>query len=180
MSKALLERIEQLDPAEREPVLRAIPEASLRLIRDSSRTDWLDARHQIAMDAAVWEVLGEERLVQLLRSYSAQAADVPLFGPIFKGALGMFGGGPSAVYRVIPRAWGFTSRNGGTITTRITGDRAAEVVYTALPPLLRRATMAATTRGAMLGVLDIFGLEGTCSTDKSQLDAGIIAHSVRW
>lgn len=180
LAKALLAAIDSFDRADRGEIFERAGNAHVVAIRDAPRTAWIAAAHQLAVDEALAAMLGDDALEQQLRDYVSRAAQTPLFAPILRGALAMFGVSPSSLYRFLPRAWDMTSRNAGSIVERSLGDHAHEIRYEDLPPVMRVSCLAVATRGSSLGILDLVNRKGTAETDVSALADGVLVHRISW
>lgn len=180
LARSLLESVDRLDDALRRRVYELAGPEHVRAIRDAPRTSWLEAEHQIAVDGAIAEVLGNAALERMIREYVSRASDTPLFKPLMRGAIALFGLTPASIYRILPRAWGMTSREAGIVSERVIDDRHHEVTYAQLPELMRVESIAVTTRGSLLGMLDLVGHGGTVETDLGQLPDGKIVHRIAW
>lgn len=180
LAKSLLEDVERLSGPERSRVLERVAQEHLDAVRNAPRASWIDAAHQVAIDSAILEALGEQELEQMLRGFVSRISQTPLFRPILNGAIGLFGLTPASVYKVLPRAWSLTSKNAGSILQRAIDERTHEIAYRDLPALMRVPSMAVTTRGSVYGILDLLEFEGAVETDATALDQGTIVHQIRW
>lgn len=180
LAKALLDAIDELPGTERSRVLDRVAAHHVETIRQTPRTSWINAEHQLAVDTAIAEGLGDDALERRLRAYVSRARESPLFRPLISGAVSLFGLTPASLYRILPRAWDMTSRNAGVIYVRPLGDRAHEIRYDELPEVMRVPCLAVATRGSTLGILDIVGFDGAVETDVSALERGVLVHRVSW
>jgi hypothetical protein len=150
-------------------------------IEQATRTDWIPAEYQIAIDRAVLEELGEQALIDFVVRYTEKAGDLPLFGSIARGAMNLFGGGPMAAFRIAPRTWGFAARHCGAMEVDVLAERDVRVRYVDLPEVLRDPVMAVTTHGGVIGMVSMFRLTPRVETDDTALrERGIVSHRVRW
>jgi len=155
LTKTLFERVGELPVAERDAVLDAIPSEHVRAIERAGRTDWLPAEIEASLDRAIFERLGEERLTQYTYDYTSDAANVPIFAPILKGALNLFGGA-RGLLKLFPRTWGFVARNCGRVEYAAAADH-VELAYLELPVVMRTKHFAAACEGSVRGGLALAG-----------------------
>ena len=181
LAKSLLEEVEKMAPGERDAVLDHVGSEHLLAINDAIRTDWINARHQLAIDEAIEAHLGPNALVNMVRKYAAAAGDVPIFRPIKRGAIALFGVSPHGFFKMVPRAWSTSSRNCGYSKYTKISDHEAELAYRDLPGLMRTSCFATSTRGGVYGVLDIAEAKGgDVESDTSLLAEGVVTHRATW
>jgi hypothetical protein len=176
MCKSVLESLEQEAP----DLIDALPADAVVLIRSASRGDWIPARVLESIYAAVVLRRGELALQQINRRYTRKAMDLAVFGPLVRGAANIFGGGPKALLRVLPKSWELVTRRCGTVQASFPADGEALVEYVNLPPELRTRGFAVSSEASPMGLLDGLGYEGEVESDLSALAEGRLSIKVRW
>ena len=179
MLRAIRDRLPPDEVRQVEDKLGAHP---LSILEGSLITEWLPARHQVALDQAVHEVIGDERIVQFHEHYVHQSAP-RMLGSFARSVTNLFGEGPRILARAMPKAWSFVTRDLGEVETS-TVDNAprptVRVRYVNLPPLLRNRTFELISRGGQMGVLAFAGGKGIVTTDGTELERGIVTHEIEF
>jgi hypothetical protein len=177
MAKGVLENIE----AEAPELVAALPQSVVREIHQASRADWIPADSIESVYAAVMAAGGEARLQAINRVYTRKAMDIPVFGPLVKGATNLFGGGPRGLLRVLPNSWDLMTRDCGKVILEFPSPTEALICYTELPPALRTRGFAVSSASSPLGIFDGLGVSGEVVSDASKLAAeGVLELRVSW
>lgn len=180
LTKTIFERVGSLPAAEREGVLGRMDAENVAAIERAARTDWLPAAVEADLDNAIFEELGADRLTQYVHEYTVRAADFPIFTPIARGAMNLFGGGPKAMLKIIPKTWGFVARHCG-VCSYAEKHGAVIVSYEALPEVMRTPAFVAASKGGLTGVMDFVRAKGvTVETDSRSIGSGTVRYTVRW
>lgn len=180
LTQSIFALIDDLPASERDRIYGLLgPEVTNR-VHHATKTDWLPVTIQGDLDTAMLETLGRERTVALLRGYTRDATKVPIFAPIGRAALSLFGGGTGGALRVIPRTWGFVAKDCGSMKVHVEPSRAS-VHYLDIPPVLRTPGFVASTEGSLLGIMDFAGADSPKATpDESNFAQGTLAYEVTW
>lgn len=176
MCKSVVESLEHEAP----DLVDALPPDALALIRGASRGDWIPARVLEGIYAAVVLRRGEVALQQLNRNYTRKAMDLAVFGPLVRGAANIFGGGPKALLRVMPKSWELVTRRCGSVQVSFPAEGEGVIEYLNLPPELRTRGFAVASEASPMGLLDGLGFEGEVDSDLSALADGRLVITVRW
>lgn len=180
ITRAVLDEVDRLPETERDAVLERLGVEHLQRIRQASRTAWLPAETQAALDLAMYEALGPEGQEALMCRYTLAAVDTPLFAPLARGALSLLGGGPHGVFKTVQRTWPFVSKNCGGLLVQRT-ENGAVLTYTEVPPALRHPAFASSNRGSFMGMLAFVRVTGAIETDLSRLESeGTVTHRITW
>ena len=180
LTKTLLESMLALEPSERDLVLAELDPAEVERISSAAKTDWLPAGVQARLDRAVYTALGRDRLIDWVRNYTREASEIPVFAPIARGALTLFGGGPAGGLRILPKTWGFVARNCGRCLVE-KRDEGATVSYVDLPEVMRTEWFVAAGKGGLLGLLEfVKASEIEVEIDEASLGSGDVHYVVRW
>jgi hypothetical protein len=177
MAKGVLENVE----AEAPELVAALPPDIVAEIHQASRADWIPAAALEAVYAAVITADGEARLQAINRVYTRKAMDIPVFGPLVKGATNLFGGGPRGLLRVLPNSWDLVTRDCGTVLVEFPSATEAIVRYSELPAELRTHGFSVSSESSPLGIFDALGVRGEVLGDASKLAAeGLLELRVTW
>ncbi len=180
LTKTIFERVSSLPAAEREAVLSRMDPDNVAAIERAARTDWLPAGVEADLDNAIFEQLGKDRLIDYVREYTVRAADFPIFTPIARGAVNLFGGGPRGILKILPKTWGFVARHCGTCSYA-EREGAFVISYEGLPEVMRTPAFAAASEGGLWGVMEFVRAKNpTVEPDTQQLGAGTVRYTVRW
>ena len=180
LTKTIFERVGSLPAAEREAVLNRMDPANVAAIEQAARTDWLPAGVEADLDNAILEELGKDRLTEYVHEYTVRAADFPVFTPIARGAVNLFGGGPKGMLKILPKTWGFVARHCGACKYAEEGD-AVVISYEGLPEVMRTPAFVAASEGGLTGVLEFVRAKGvTVQTDSRSIGSGTVRYTVRW
>lgn len=153
----------------------------LAFVRDSFRTDWVPANRGLCLYRASFDEGGAELVHDVSRdNVISQGSIHPLFRPLMRGAVNVFGGGPVAVFKQLPRALTLSNRATGTIEVK--QSRPHEVVYhwIGLPPVLQDRVWIEGQRGVSVGVLRLLDIHGSCEAHVDDGDPSRIEFVVTW
>ena len=181
MVKPLLEAIERLEPSSAGRVFDEIDPIHVKAVREASLTAWVDARHQAAIDEGFVRALGRAAMVEHARQFTRSAGDNPVFAPLLKGTLAIFGLSPKAMYSTQTRAWKFSARGLGRLEHEPVGPKAHRIVYSEVPEFLRNDGFVGRAHGPNYAMMDLVRAVGTVDVDESELqDRGRLEFVARW
>lgn len=180
VTKAIWHEVELLPPNQRLAIAAAVGPEQIEAIATAGRTSWLPARIQAAIDQAVFDVVGVDAQVDLMRRYTLKATLTPVFAPIARGTLSLFGAGPLAVLRSLPKTWPFVSKHCAILTLE-SHDQSATLIYAQLAPVLRTVSFATSTRGSLEGVLEfVAAIDGRVEIDVDEIEGGVVRQHLSW
>ena len=171
----------QLPAAQLEAVLAAVDPKTISTIEAAGRTEWLPAELQLDIDGATYQVLGEDGLRSFNRNYAANSAEIPMFAPIARGVLALFGGAEGAL-KILPRTWSFIARNCGSCSYETVEKGHGRVRYEGLPVSLRKPSFIATSEGSVLGILDFSKADGARAVHDPtiRIEDGVVQIDAYW
>lgn len=167
MCKKALALIES-DPELSELVLKGVPDEHLTAIRSAGRLAWVPAEALNALNHCYLHHAGQDAFIQLWRRYTVESVDTPLFGPLFQGALRLFGLNPGSLIRLIGRAWDSATRDVCRIECTLE-DNAAHVQLLDIPPTHREIVLSLCMQGVILAIFDLTHHRGEVRGDESEL-----------
>ena len=176
MCKSVVDNLSQEAPA----LFAMLPPDDVSLIRDASRSDWIVARVLEGIHETIVRHDGENALRDLNRRYTRKAMQFAVYGPIVRGAVNVFGGGPRAILRVMPKSWEIVTRGCGSMSVIFPAEREASIVYESLPTELQTKSFVVASEASPLGLLDGLGYESVATSDVSALAEGRLYVHVRW
>ncbi len=180
LTKTLLEAMLKLPAGERAAVVKELGEQDIITITNAAKTDWLPASVQARLDRAVYVALGEQHLTDWVRSYTREASEIPVFAPIARGAIKLFGGGAAGGLRILPKTWGFVARDCGRCLVE-GREQGARVSYVDLPDQMRTPWFVAAGRGGLLGLLDFTRTQGAeVEIDDANIARGDVHYVASW
>lgn len=153
--KLVLAQVEALPASERDRVLAQLDPEWLDGVRRAARTAWVPLDWTPRLYRAVDEALGDARVMSVARDMAAGTYDVPLFAPLIRGALNVFGDGAASLLRTLPGGWKLVNRGAGRCEVEIDrGARVATVSLRELAPPLRDRPFARSWVGTLHGIFD--------------------------
>ncbi len=179
LCRAVVELLRK-DPAAGQDLLGGDLVDAVETIDACRSLTWIPAHILDSINGAYHDQVGDDRFVDFWRRYSVSAADAPLFGPLFEGALRIFGRDPGGLFGWVGRAWQVTTRDYGFFDCRRGG---AEAILTMrdLPKQCPLERIALSTQGSLMGLLDLAGCAGEVVVDTSRLKhRGVARFHVTW
>jgi hypothetical protein len=104
-----------------------------------------------------------------------------LLSSLVSGGIRLFGIGPEALMKVLPRAFALMLRGCGELRFKRLGDDLGTVIeLRGLPPALRvRDTYGLTIQAVLEACYAIARRSGTCELDTSSLRAGVLRYHMK-
>lgn len=159
--KLLLEHVDELPEAR--AVRRALDPRIPHEIAECSRTEWMPAAWGVAIYEALAAVLGESAVSALAAEMVTAAPSRPIFQPMLRGVIHIFGRAPVDLLRAYPHAHKFSSRHCGTCEALI--GRPTTIRFQHLPEPLRRRVWLVGQVGVLAAMLNLAGGAGTVEID---------------
>jgi hypothetical protein len=159
-----LDALAKLGPAVEAAVRARLSPASLTLLAEAARSDWLPLAVNVEMAEAVHAVAGELGA----RAWGRASFLVSLsafFRPLLQAITAIFDPSPSAICRFSPRAWLATYRGCGSIQVLDVGPDELRVALLDFPEPLRRPAFLGSFAGTFEGIFDHCDYEGTVEVD---------------
>ncbi len=180
-TRRVLRHAEATDVATRAALREKLAPRTLARLENAGPLEWLPVEIHAELIHVVWDLMGKERYIALYSGMTYESLNRPLFGPLAKGAMSLFGRSAAGLERMFPRAWGLVSRGCGRL--RLTSSRKgyAEMVLDGIPPILARTeTYAMGFMGALDACANFAGTVGTTDPDLSELPAGRVTFRISW
>lgn len=131
--KASLAALERVSFTEAQRLRAALTPETRALVENSGRMDWLPIEVHLELTEKGLEVLSASTFRAARREATLQVARSPLLGSVLSGALNLFGSSALALFRMVPRVYGHTTRGLGTVQVLELGDDALCLEYRGLP-----------------------------------------------
>jgi hypothetical protein len=180
-SKTVLEHVDKLPRRSARAIREATPPATLTAIEGTSLAAFISVEHHFNLVTAADSVLGPEDARALWHESLLDAAERPFLKPIVYGALAMFGGGPRAIVRAIPRGHGMLFRNCGSCVIESLAATTARVVWHNLVPTAWACQgWAVACEGAYEAVYSFAGAEGTVRCEIGSPTSGDMLLEMSW
>lgn len=157
-----------------------VPGPVLVRLEGSGPLAWLPSEIHASVIAAVHDEIGSERYVALYREMTLDGLNRPLFGPLARGAVGLFGRSAVGLERMFPRAWGLVSRGCGRMEMVESKRGHAVMQLDGVPEILRLVPYALGFQGAFDACRDFVRTAGTSVLDSSGLAEGRVRYVLDW
>jgi hypothetical protein len=149
-----LEALSKLGPTVEAAVRARIAPASLALVLEAARSDWLPLAVNVEMAEAVYAEAGAQRV----RAWGRESFLVSLtafFRPLLQAITAIFHPSPAAICRFSPRAWLALYRNCGSLQIIFeAGAQELRIALVDFPEPLRRTPFLTSFAGTFEGVFD--------------------------
>jgi hypothetical protein len=159
--KLMLEHVDDLPAAA--AVRRHLAPAVQREIAEASRTQWLPAGWGVEIYEALAAALGESAVYALATEMVTAAPSVPMFQPLLRGVIHIFGREPVELLRAYPHAQRFIARNCGTCEAVF--GRPTTVRFQHVPEALRRRVWQVGQLAVIEAMLTLAGGAGKVEID---------------
>ncbi len=105
----------------------------------------------------------------------------PLFAPLVRTAIRLFGLSPATCVRWAPKAWEASFRNAGTLTGEIVEPGRARLVYRDLPSVrMDSDAWIESSQGSAYGVIEMTRAEGIVRIDLGSRARGGYSLEIEW
>jgi len=163
---------------ERERILAAIGESSLREIAQAGVLSWLPEVHHARLLDALIKVVGPAGARVFWRDLMLSSFERSLLRPLVEGGLRLFGRTPRAILKLSSRAYSLIARDCGTIENEDVPN-GIRLHFQDLPPLLRSTGFVELCHGNCLSVPVFLGQIARVQPDVSDLSVGTLRIEVR-
>lgn len=155
--------------------------ALVQRIESETRLSWLPLDCDVQLTAAVAAEAGELGVYEWSREAMRRTAVTPLLGPLFRGAVGLFGLSPLGAFRWVQSGWDSIYRGCGRWTHEPSGEGSLVLLHHDAPPPMRRPrTYRLGIAGAFHGVIDVFGYTGSVTTPEPREDEATVRYELQW
>jgi hypothetical protein len=153
--QAQLQALEQLDHADASRIVAELEPATLQRITHATRVDWLPVELHLELAQAGLRLLGEQGLRDWGRASLARAMRTTFLGPIFEGAVRLFGLSPAALVRTAPSVYQAVFRDCGGLVAVELEERLWRVVLQDLPKEVRGRAFLVAMAGALEATIEV-------------------------
>jgi hypothetical protein len=159
---------------ERDAILRAAGDESVRRIGEAGMLEWLPAERHMAVTNAVQQILGATSAQSFWRDLMLLSFEGRLLKPLVQGGLRLFGRTPRAILRLSPQAYSLIARECGEIS--VSDDRGrVRLDFNGLPGSLRTPGFVSLCHGNCLAVLAFVDRHGIVDAQVTSLQSGSFA-----
>ena len=179
LCKAVLQQLRE-QPGWGADVLGRLPPSAMSALTRVSGIGWLPAELLDTVNRTMLDVAGETEYVGFWRRHTVASVETRLLGPLFQGAIRIFGLEPAGLIGWFGRAWEVTTREYGYMVCS-RGESSAMVKVCELPSAGRLETVALSTKGSLHGIMEITKREGRVDVDTSRLESdGELVFDASW
>ena len=173
--------VDALPAAERAHVRARIGASTFARLDNAAPLEWLPAEIHAEVIEALRERVGPQRYRELYADMTLDGLNRPLFGPLARAAVGMFGRSAVGLERVFPRGWGLIARGCGRIRMLSAGRGRAVMLLESMPSIFSRTDTYALGFAGAFDACGVFaGSVGTCRVDVSELNEGRVRYELAW
>lgn len=152
-------------------VLRRIDPSIVRHSESAGRLAWLPLEYDVALSAAVLDVVGYEASIRWAHDGLMAAVDGPLMQNLIRPAARLFASDPATVARILPRVMAATLRNCGTYRVEVANASLVYVVGQAVPDIMRELPLYLQGLGDSFALLfDFVGFQATVHVQPGEGD----------
>lgn len=180
LTKAILEVLEHQPPRVRDAV-RSRAYEDIARVEECSRVDWIPLGVQLNILDAVCDELGMRGYEDFCAAHFASTVEQPFVKGLFDTTVRLFGLGPGAVLRVMPKAWATISRDCGRMEVGDIDPAGTTIRMRDLPVAEPHIDLFATGyRATFRGVIDIFRRPGDVELLSYDRSARESSYRLRW
>ena len=167
-SRIALRRIRALPPAQRSPILDAIPVETQEQVRTLGTTDFIAIEHTVRILDATHAVLGEEAMVRFWSDAVRDSYAGGLFAQLVLRAATL-GGDGTRLLKLAPQAWSLSSTHCGVVQSAELGDGEFRLFAEDFPPqVVASPGFASMFMGAIQAMLEVTRTKGEVSQVPAQ------------
>ena len=133
-----------------------------------------------------WEMLTFVMVLIFLLGFSFEWIEIclivlPVFGPLLRAGVAVFGLSPAAFLRWARRGWDLSMRDAGTLDGEVLGPGHGRLMYRSLPPDLASShAWVESTTSSFYGMLDFTRTTGVVRMLERDLRGGNFTLEVEW
>jgi hypothetical protein len=151
------------------------------LIRTAAPVAWLPARLHAELAEVGLAAFGARRAHEYYRWAFGLSMQGPVFGPLLRAGVAVFGLSPAAFLRWARRGWDLSMREAGTLDGEARGPGQGRLLYRNLPPDLAASNAwVESTMSSFYGMLDFTRTTGVVRMIDRDLPAGNFTLEVEW
>jgi hypothetical protein len=162
--KNFVRQLSWLPTPERDRVRALLCPADLRVIDESSPTDWLPLAVNVKATDVVWSSLASPLREDLFRRMLHEDLESSYLRSLVTSAVLLFGPSPGSFVKWVPRGWGAMFKDSGEVAACDVTASSARLVYTALDvQIVESPCWLASTAASLRALIDLAKLEGDVS-----------------
>jgi hypothetical protein len=176
-----LELVERSDEPYRSRFLAALPPDVRAQAEGAAPATWLPIDLHVKLADVLRATFGVARAHDYYRHAMQASLAGPLFGPLVRTGIRLFGLSPATCVRWAPKAWEASFRNAGTLTGEILAPGRARLVYRDLPSVCMDSdAWIESSQGSAYGVLEMTRAEGLVRIDLGERANGGYSLEIEW
>jgi len=179
--KNMVEAVDRLPAGRSRALLAAFEPDDVRLVRESSPTEWLEVGVNLRMTETIWTTSDPAAREQFFRALAAGDFESSYLKSLVTSALQLFGPSPGHLIKWVPRGWPAMFRDCGEVEATDVTDETARLVYSGLPPVLASSAVWIHSVRASLGtLLDVARRSGQVTLEQHDPAARRAVLLFRW
>ena len=145
--------LDKFHAGSRDKVLELVPDASRRVIEETSRLSWIGIEHDHYTIDGIIQVFGAERAARFWAESIANTVEQPLLKPFVSGVLSLLGHDPARFVAHLPKGWAMVYRDMCEPRFAISHDGRPQIHFESIDPLVGvYDNYFVSWRGVCLGV----------------------------
>jgi hypothetical protein len=142
---------------------------------------WLPIDLHVTLAEVLRATFGATRAHEYYRHAMPASLGGPLFAPLVRTGVRLFGLSPATFIRWTPKAWDASFRNAGGVTGEVLEPGRGRLIYRDLPAVcIASDAWIESSQGSAYGVIDMTGAKGVVRLDLSERANASYALEVEW
>ncbi len=176
-----LELVERSDEPWRSRFFAALPPEVRAQTDAAAPGTWLPIDLHVTLADVLRETFGDARAHAFYRHAMKASLAGPLFAPLVRTAIRLFGLSPATCVRWAPKAWEASFRNAGTMTGEILEPGRARLVYRDLARVcIESDAWIESSQGSAYGVIEMTRADGIVRLDLSERANNGYSLEIEW
>jgi hypothetical protein len=152
-----------------------------KLIREAAPVTWLPARLHAELAEVGLAAFGARRAHEYYRWAFGLSMQGPLFGPLLRAGVAVFGLSPAGFLRWARRGWDLSFREAGSLDGEVIGPGRGRLMYRDVPRELAASNAwVESTASSFYGMLDFTRTTGVVRMVDRDLPAGNFTLELEW
>jgi hypothetical protein len=179
--QAWLEFVQAMEAPYPERFVQHLPAEIHKLIREASPVAWLPARLHAELAEVGLAAFGSRRAHEYYRWAFGRSIQGPLFGPLLRTGVAVFGLSPAAFLRWADRGWDLSFRDTGSIHGEVLERGRGRLFYSNIPQDLARShAWVEAVASSYYGMLDFTRTSGVIRFVERDHAAGNFTLELEW
>jgi hypothetical protein len=164
-----------------ERFLQRLAPATRTLITEASPVAWLPAGLHAELAEVMLAAFGARRAHEYYRHAFAASVEGPIFGPLLRAGVAMFGLSPAAFVRWAHKGWQLSFRDAGSLQGEVLEGSRGRIHYRDLPPeCAANAAWVESMPSSIYGMLDVTRRTGVVRFIERDPAAGNFTLEIEW